>query len=58
MHNDHTPARGQERGGASGCRLVGGQKVLPDEYTSFDAITAGADVLLATLLELAQGYRP
>ncbi|HEX3308833.1 MAG TPA: hypothetical protein VHS32_21500 [Streptosporangiaceae bacterium] len=29
-----------------------------DEYTSFDAIAAGADVLLATLLELARGDRP
>lgn len=29
MHNDHTPARGQQRGGASAGRLVGRQKVLP-----------------------------
>jgi hypothetical protein len=29
-----------------------------DEYTSFDAIAAGADVLLAALLELARGDRP
>ena len=66
MHNDHTPARGEERGGASACRLAGGQKVpsrggrshAADEYTSFDAIAAGADVLLASLLELARGDRP
>jgi hypothetical protein len=28
------------------------------EWRSFDAIAAGADVLLATLLELARGDRP
>ena len=31
----------------------GGRSHAADEYTSFDAIAAGADVLLATLLELA-----
>jgi len=36
----------------------GGRSHAADEYTSFDAIAAGADVLLATLLELAQGDRP
>ena len=33
----------------------GGRSHAADEYTSFDAIAAGADVLLATLLELARG---
>jgi len=36
----------------------GGRSHAADEYTSFDAIAAGADVLLATLLELAQGDHP
>lgn len=36
----------------------GGRSHAADEYTSFDAIAAGADVLLATLLELARGDRP
>jgi len=36
----------------------GGRSHAADEYTSFDAIAAGADVLLATLLELAQGGHP
>jgi len=36
----------------------GGRSHAADEYTSFDAIAAGADVLLATLLELAKGDHP
>jgi beta-ureidopropionase / N-carbamoyl-L-amino-acid hydrolase len=36
----------------------GGRSHAADEYTSFDAIAAGADVLLASLLELARGDRP
>jgi acetylornithine deacetylase/succinyl-diaminopimelate desuccinylase-like protein len=36
----------------------GGRSHAADEYTSFDAIAAGADVLLATLLELARGDHP
>jgi N-carbamoyl-L-amino-acid hydrolase len=36
----------------------GGRSHAADEYTSFDAIAAGADVLLATLLDLARGDRP
>jgi N-carbamoyl-L-amino-acid hydrolase len=36
----------------------GGRSHAADEYTSFDAIAAGADVLLAMLLELARGDRP
>ena len=36
----------------------GGRSHATDEYTSFDAIAAGADVLLATLLKLARGDRP
>ena len=38
--------------------MRGGRSHAADEYTSFDAIAAGADVLLATLLELARGDRP
>ena len=36
----------------------GGRSHAADEYTSFDAIAAGADVLLATLLDLARADRP
>jgi beta-ureidopropionase / N-carbamoyl-L-amino-acid hydrolase len=36
----------------------GGRSHAADEYTSFDVIAAGADVLLATLLDLARGGRP
>ena len=38
--------------------MRGGRSHAADEYMSFDAIAAGADVLLATLLELARGDRP